>query len=86
MSAAVKPVTPLQPLPFSTGSIDKIISAADGETVAQVASIQDAAYLVHAANAYPKLVEALRIAAEQMGHGPYGMEARALLRELGEDA
>ena len=61
--------------------------------VATVAD-EDAAYIVHAANAYPKLVEALRslVKAEEE-YGDQGnvaineawMPAAALLRELGED-
>jgi hypothetical protein len=54
---------------------------------------QDAAYIVHAANAYPKLVEALRHAIKEAdgycddehGHPANTLDAeRALLRELGE--
>lgn len=59
----------------------------------------NAAYIAHAANAYPKLVEALRsamdaISAEYCGHdgqcgadvkGCYVRKFAALLRELGED-
>lgn len=62
---------------------------------------QDAAYIAHAANAYPKLVEALRYALKSMEQerdvklrvdpnivihaAPIGICA-TLLRELGEDA
>lgn len=43
---------------------------------------QNAAYIAHAANAYPKLVEFVRtVAADRDAE-----DARALLRELGEDA
>ena len=47
-------------------------------------TLQDAAYIAHAANAYPKLVEALR----EVIAGRYEADAsraRALLRELGEE-
>ena len=88
---------PLQPLPFSTGSLNKTIAAADGEYVAETASIQDSEYLTHAANAYPKLVEALRrkiAEREALNASLYKtikdasdaeLDAdKALLRELGE--
>jgi hypothetical protein len=45
----------------------------------------DAAYIAHAANAYPKLVEALRNAIRSDKFKAIAeMEAAALLRELGE--
>jgi hypothetical protein len=49
----------------------------------------DAVYIVHAANAYPKLVAALRKYVESLEHPLHrlvldGSEGRALLRELGE--
>ncbi len=40
----------------------------------------NATYTIHAANAYPKLIDELRWFAQ----GPGGMRASALLRELGE--
>ena len=43
---------------------------------------QDAAYLTHAGNAYPRLVETLREIAD--GRDLEMSEARALMRELGE--
>lgn len=51
--------------------------------------MEDAAYIAHAANAYPRLVEALRQmvgAMHQMDKGHHGdvLAAAALLRELGE--
>jgi hypothetical protein len=56
-------------------------------------TLQDAAYIAHAANAYPKLVKALRQAIEDLAfpnQGPSGaapaMERiSALLRSLGEE-
>ena len=49
---------------------------------------QDAAYIVHAANAYPKLVEAIKDDLKSyLGDFPQDHPAtklRALLRELGE--
>lgn len=54
----------------------------------QESCIQDARYIAHAANAYPKLVEMLRnIAANEWdatGATPTGKSVSALLRELGE--
>jgi hypothetical protein len=45
----------------------------------------DAAYIVHAANAYPKLVKALRqIAKPALGGKAQQYAAQAILRELGE--
>ena len=52
---------------------------------------QDAAYIVHAANAYPKLIEALRVSL-RVSSLPFDHadkranpeRLRALLRELGE--
>ena len=46
----------------------------------------NAAYIAHAANAYPKLVEALRAVVKDDPTIGELMDARALLRELGEDA
>jgi hypothetical protein len=56
-------------------------------------SRQDAAYIAHAANAYSKLVEALRLAANGLDttgqttkqSNDARNHARALLRELGEE-
>lgn len=47
---------------------------------------QNAAYIAHAANAYPRLVAVLRKCAELADHGPFigADEAKTLLRELGE--
>ena len=47
---------------------------------------EDAAYIVHAANAYPKLVEALRLIVNDAhtGHYAVSQDASAILRELGE--
>ena len=52
---------------------------------------KDVAYRIHAANAYPKLVEALRDCAEWLCEAHQGSDqwerghaARALLSELGE--
>ena len=42
----------------------------------------DMPYIVHAANAYPKLVALVKEYADEYGHGAFG----ALLNELGEDS
>jgi hypothetical protein len=63
--------------------------------LATIDKLPDAAYIVHAANAYPKLVEALRetlrdrLTQANLHQLPPGIRARleaarALLRELGE--
>jgi hypothetical protein len=44
----------------------------------------DAAYITHAANAYPKLIEHLLRDSLNNPTSPTGERARALLRELGE--
>lgn len=41
----------------------------------------DLAYIIHAANAYPKLVALVKEWADEYGHGSFGK----LLEELGED-
>jgi hypothetical protein len=60
-----------------------------------VPAIADADYIAHAANAYPRLVEALRALEQacyvygqesQVPHLPVLQQAGALLRELGEVA
>ena len=51
------------------------------------AAAQDAAYIAHAANAYPKLVEALHDVLRQVkAYEGQHDRLRDLLRELGEDA
>ena len=83
-------MTPTSNLPWSTGSINKTVADAGGEYVAETASVGDAVYIAHAANAYPKLVEALRLAMrgldpqDNANQGSVTDNLRALLRELGE--
>ena len=75
------------------------VLGADGENVAASAlrGVDDAAYIAHAANAYPKLVEVLRacIRADNLRAFERGQRepefqhsadhpARAILRDLGE--
>lgn len=88
---------PATPLPFriaeERSDYAEIVGPLDG-TVAY-ASQEYAAYLAHAANSYPKLVEALRNLALRCD-GAEGVRAdgsnidtahaAGLLRELGEDA
>ena len=45
----------------------------------------DAAYIAHACNAYPRLVDFVRQVASE-NRGPRGAAADALLHELGENA
>ena len=88
---------PATPLPWKTsgGCLNPHLSM----TLDADAHRIDAAYITHTANAYPKLVEALRsavdaIPAEYCGHegqcgadvkGCYVRKFAALMRELGED-
>jgi len=82
MSADVKN-RPASPLPWDVEQpahqeSKRIVSVLDEETVAGIVrEAEDAAYIVHTANAYPKLVQALK-------NSPGTAEAHALLRELGE--
>lgn len=97
MSARHAPATPL---PWRTVAsyqpatkreeMSPYLLAADGDNVAASAlrGVDDAAYIAHACNAYPRLVEALRncIAEIDDGDGMPGdfADAIALLRSLGE--
>ena len=99
MTAKHKPATAL---PWETAVNGEeppqwdVCAANGGDMVADLMNMpdtgeQDAAYIVHAANAYPRLVEALRNLKEQVecmnAQQAFGRdydEARALLRELGE--
>jgi hypothetical protein len=103
--SAQKPATPLPWRHFLQGDSTRFLVAEqrspNGRIAAQVpqqlgdGARNDAAYIAHAANAYPRLVEALR-ALEQAcyvyGQGsqvpdlPVLKQAGALLRELGEVA
>jgi hypothetical protein len=56
-----------------------------GKTVAGIVSNDyDAKYIVHTANAYPKLIEALRALLHPLHAKHQEADAAALLRELGE--
>lgn len=95
-----KPATPL-PFEQQRGFDLRSIISADGTMVAKSSQLgigttrgaDNAAYLVHAANAYPRLVEALRNLAERCD-GAEGVrddgsnidtsDAAGLLMELGE--
>lgn len=90
---------PATPLPWKTDENDELPPAVIrdneyGDGIAEVQGEQnDADYIAHAANAYPKLVEALRVIADRppADDGEHAAEvnwivatAAALLRELGE--
>ena len=82
--------TPATPLPYITNKREEVAAANDFRTVARCVHAsnapQDAAYIVHAANAYPKLVEALKEAIATTSPDSAFLESRvALLRSLGED-
>jgi hypothetical protein len=51
---------PARALPWITNKRHEVITAKDFHGVANFREDQDAAYAVHACNAYPKLMEALR--------------------------
>lgn len=84
---------PASQLPFHarpTATSTLLISFA-GSRIGEITDHKDAAYIVHAANNYPKLAAALRAIVEQAeclnAQAAFGRdydEARALLRELGE--
>jgi hypothetical protein len=87
--------TPATPLPYFTngprhlqaqGRLGDIRPRVIAQFTPRDEYQQDAAYIAHAANAYPKLVEALREACFQFTDRVKMMERhRALLRELGEE-
>lgn len=82
---------PATPLPWSVEQpahqlSKRIVGASkkDRSTVAGiVSSVTDASYIAHAANAYPKLIEALRDTIKREKVGCIN-RAENLLRELGE--
>jgi hypothetical protein len=88
MNTKAKPATPL---PFSVERADRTHTNILGGRKAVVACIysdeqQDAAYIAHAANSYPKLVEELKRRLEEM-RLLIGSDvlSSSLLRELGEE-
>ena len=79
-------VKPATPLPWTTNNSEVIYSQERGGqkgAVAEYGYQRDAAYIVHACNAYPTMVEALRLVAARKAIKPETMAA-FLLRELGE--
>ena len=84
---------PVSPLPWDTDLDGIVLSGEDVVAACQISDI-DSFYIVHAANSYPRLVEAIqRLLAAQpssVGTTRWAMEkghrdfARALLIELGE--
>lgn len=109
MSTKHKPATPL-PWHLGVKQAERIIYTQDGWAVANATVYhghedaedckRNAAYIAHAANAYPRLVEALRKLEAEANKVRVNMvnvkegralgesvnDAAALLRELGEDA
>jgi hypothetical protein len=82
--------TPAMPLPLRIeGNACSILIAANNERVGEIDGDGDAAYIAHAANAYPELVEALSKLLKhrdgQIVHRASLERAEALLRSLGED-
>ena len=92
MTAAAQGVRPATPLPWELcHANNQRVRCKDGGAFLGVPVLdtratygdmgkQDAAYIVHAANAYPKLVALLKEYSEEYGHGSF----LKLLRELGE--
>ena len=84
---------PATPLPFSALK-DNHVADVNGHDVAMVVGPRDrrqqqAAYIAHAANAYPNVVRRVKDAVRFIEEGaPLSAKAGllALLRELGEDA
>ena len=83
-------IKPAQELPWTTNHESVIYSQNKGSqrgAVAEYGYQQDAAYICHTANAYPKLVKALREAADNLAYRGGNERADAylaILRELGE--
>ena len=76
--------TPATPLPWIVNLRRHVVTADASQDAAHCKGsngVEDAAYIAHAANAYPRLVEALRKVA--IGK-PYAERSADLLRELGE--
>lgn len=83
MSAA----TPNAPLPWAVREsiADRTYTHIYSDRFPNIActrQVEDAAYIVHACNAYPKLIALVQEYSEEYGHGRFV----TLLRELGEDA
>ncbi len=80
---------PATPLPWDVIKLRKFYAMFNLRTATQLGKLpsgQDAAYIAHACNAYPRLVEALRgmDPSAPLGNELTWEKARALLRELGE--
>ena len=84
---------PARPLPWQVHD-DTYVLAHNGSSVlaGECWNQIDAVYLVHAANAYPKLVDTLRLAQDTIealdgdqDENIGGCPIKRLLRELGED-
>jgi hypothetical protein len=77
--------------PQSAARCCRVIRSVDGPVVAYDIGIPEADYIVHTANAYPRLVELLAVVADQAflkldatQRLVLSVWARALLAELGE--
>lgn len=79
---------PSTPLPYITNKRDEIVAIPDFRKVANCVHAtngpDDAAYLVFTANAYPKLIEALRTAMHQVVKAEDCRAIQNLLVEMGE--
>ena len=85
----IKPATPLPWTVDPEGEVAVSIEASNGAIVCEVRGASNdpaalAAYIAHACNNYPKLVEALRGLVHGEASGNYD-RAIALLSELGEE-
>ena len=82
--------TPATPLPWRFAKMEggkrlALVNKHGGLISYLDCSEEKAAYIAHAANAYPKLVEALRQMSDVHGRAVDSI-GRQVLRELGEDA
>lgn len=78
---------PATPLPWKYGELSQNVIGPKGQLVDECveADFDDATYIVHAANNYPLLIEALhRIATATLDSKQQQYISQALLRELGE--
>lgn len=85
---------PATPLPWVSTDLGLIISVDTPFCLGAVALLDDAAYIAHACNAYPELVEAVKWLREEYAKLPHSLgytfthlpKVDALLSKLGEDA
>jgi len=79
-------MTPFSPLSWISDVSAPRVRSGDHVVAKFQLSHRDTAYAVHAANAYPRLVEALKRASETVANGVEQQAIATLLRELGEAA